>query len=288
MSGSFVLIASYPRSGNTWARIVFEKLRRGSNLSINALDGNLYGAERRLMFDTFSPVNAADLLPEEVEEFLPHVYRRFAEAISDTIFVKVHECARIKGGAGLLYPPEYVKSVLYFVRHPFDVAVSVAHHYALSLEAAVDLMADARAMPLAFTWLPEALPQYFGSWNDNVTSWIDSKSYQVTLARYEDLHRDPVAQFSRLAIAAGLAAPERQVAEAVEASRFERLKSEEEEHGFRERPSASPSFFRSGRARSWEGVLGSDLRERLVRQHEEVMERLGYTAEGGVVDLPVR
>jgi len=286
MSGTFTLIASYPKSGNTWARIVFERLLRGADLPINEMDGHLHGTARRLLFDTFAPVNAADLSYDEFERFLPEVYRHFAAGISDKLMIKVHECARTKLDLDWIYPPSCVSAVAYIVRHPFDVAVSVAHHFGFSHEEAVELMADDTRMRLAISWAPEALPVAYGSWSRNVSSWLDAEPYRVTLARYEDIHLDPVGQFLRLALAAELPVTRGEVARVVEASGFDQLRRDEVEHGFRERPSVSPLFFRSGQPRSWEGVLGADLQERLVREHGAVMERLGYAADGDVLSLP--
>jgi hypothetical protein len=179
-----------------------------------------------------------------------------------------------------------VTAVTYIVRHPFDVAVSVAHHFGFSHEEAVDLMADDTRMRLAISWAPEALPVAYGSWSQNVSSWLDAEPYRVALARYEDIHADPVGQFMRLANAAELPATRPEVSRVVEASGFDQLKKDEAEQGFRERPSVSPLFFRMGRPRSWEGVLGDDLQARLVRDHGAVMERLGYSADGEILSVP--
>jgi hypothetical protein len=76
----------------------------------------------------------------------------------------------------------------------------------------------------------------------------------------------------------------------VDTVNFERLRSEEQLHGFAERPRNSPQFFRAGKPRSWEGKLSVPLREQLVRDHAAIMERLGYAPDGSThpAPLPVR
>jgi aryl sulfotransferase len=280
VSGKLVLVASFPKSGNTWTRIVLERIRSGAGFPINGLDNRFQGMGRRLLFDSIFPVNAADLSSEEIENMLPGMYRQAAEESAQTAFVKVHDMVRRTGAGEWLFPPDCVSAAIYLTRHPFDVGVSNASHYGISVETAVEFLAE-DLVPGLSPSLPEWLDQNFGTWSQNVSSWLDRAPYPVAVARYEDLLRDPVPQFLRLAHAAGLAASADTVARAVESSEFARLQRYEADHGFCERPMTSTQFFRSGRMRSWEGVLDEKLRDRLVRDHGAVMRRLGYTADGG-------
>jgi aryl sulfotransferase len=282
MSASFVLIASYPKSGNTWTRIVLEKLRRGIDaaFSINDLDAKLHGILRRLVFDSFAPVNAADLLTEEMEVFLPDVYRLAAREIEGLVLIKAHDAAKRNLSGEWLYPPDCMPTVLYLARHPFDVATSTAHHLDISLESAVEIMADDGSTRAPHTTMSESLPQTFGSWSGNVESWLGNDSYRVTVARYEDLCSDPAGSFLRLAQAAGVDASAADVDAAVNSAAFSELQSEEQRLGFKERPETSSRFFRIGRPGTWRGVLSQALRDEIVRVHAPAMNRLGYGADG--------
>lgn len=282
MSGRFVLLASYPKSGNTWLRIVLEHLRRGVGhpFSINDLEAKYHGIKRRFAFDRLMPVNAADLLPEEIDVQMPDIWRRLSAEIDATTWLKVHDCAYRTRSGEWPYPPDCAADVIYLVRHPFDVAVSMAHHMGTSLERAVGVMAEeGRA---SYTSLAETLPQIFGSWSGNIESWLDNDAYNVTWARYEDLCTDPTAHFLRFAEAAGLRVTRGQVTAAVEAASFQNLQREEDRTGFRERVHPDRRFFREGRVGTWKDVLDDALREQLVRDHGRVMERLGYGADGSV------
>jgi hypothetical protein len=288
MTSKFCLVASYPKSGNTWTRLVFENLARGSvtPISINNMTGGVHGFGRRILFDALAPVNASDLLESEIESFLPAVFRHFAEQGTGQIFVKVHDCAHRSAMGEWLYPPDCVNAVAYLVRHPFDVAVSFAHHLSMTLEETVQIMGGADLVSSQIRALPLPLPQHLGSWSENVRSWLGSIPYRVTLARYEDIHADPVPAFHRLARSIGLQVTPTEVETAVEATRFDRLQKEEAVAGFREKPPSSPSFFRSGQPGSWEGKLDDALRARLFGDHAAMMERLSYRADGTVGPLP--
>jgi len=284
VKGRLVLVSSYPKSGNTWMRAVLEQLRRGPGwtFSINEMPSGFYGFKRRALFDSISPVNAADLLVDEIENMLPSIFRTMVEEDAYTHIIKVHDDVRRNASGDWLYPPDAVHAVVYLVRHPFDVAVSFAHHMNLSLPDTVALMQEGEIVSHLVDQLPLSLPQHMGSWSGSIASWLDAAQYRVIFARYEDLYADPVAEFGRVALAAGFSAPQEDIARAVGGTQFERMREEEKTSGFRERPPTSSSFFRAGRPRSWEGKLDQDLRDRLVKDHGPMMERLGYLPDGGV------
>jgi aryl sulfotransferase len=276
---NLILVAGYPKSGSTWVRFVFQALRRGA-VSLKEMEGDYYGARRRRLFDELAPANAADLLPEEIDNLLPDVFHALSDRPGAPHIVKVHDCAfQTKSGAWL-YPPDCVHSVIYLTRHPFDVAVSYAHHLALSAAEAVDHMATDDTVALSARRLRVPLHERLNSWSGNIVSWLDASPYHVVAARYEDLYDNPLMSFMRLAQAAGLPANEADVVRACESARFERLQEEERVRGFSERPRTSSQFFRAGKPLSWEGVLDEASRTKLTEDHRAVMARFGYDGEG--------
>jgi len=275
MSAQLVLIASYPKSGNTWVRLILETLRRDETVSINDIGIGAYGAQRRRLFDEFAPAEASELLPYEIEEILPDIY---ASMESDSpIFLKVHDRMRKTPSGKWLFPPQCVKALIYVARHPLDVVMSYANHRAIpAIEAARLMGNEEHVIPSAGTSLQRSLEERPGSWSSNVLSWIDGSPYEVTLVRYEDLYADPATEFARIARAAGIVVSEGIINRAVEATRFARLQREERTNGFRERPTYSPAFFREGRPDSWIGKLEVEFCQELMRTHSQAAERLGY------------
>jgi len=287
MTGRIILVSSYPKSGNTWARTVLEQLRRGPDwkFSINEMPSGYYGHRHRLLFDAVSPVNASDLFTGELYSMLPDVYRTLANEDDAVSILKVHDACRKVPSGEWLYPQDAVHSVIYLARHPFDVAVSLAPHLNISLPEAVDFMAVGAKSDQSATGLDLPLPQDLSSWSENVVSWLDHSPHNVTFARYEDMFADPLAQFSRIAKAAGFDPRNEHIARSLEVASFENMREEEQKSGFRERPRTSTAFFREGKPRNWEGKLDESLRERIVRDHGAVMSRLGYGADGSVTAI---
>ncbi|HLY07171.1 MAG TPA: sulfotransferase domain-containing protein, partial [Rhizomicrobium sp.] len=183
--------------------------------------------------------------------------------------------------------PDCVRTVIYLVRHPFDVAVSLAYHMNTTPEHTVQIMADDGSVRRPYRTLVKSLQQTFGSWSGNVESWLNNPAYRVSWSRYEDVCAGPVEHIERHARAAGLSVSREDVVAAVKASDFQELQREEKRAGFREKAKESRLFFRTGRPGTWKGVLDESLRARLVRDHGRVMERLGYGVDGETGPLPI-
>lgn len=282
---NLVLIASYPKSGSTWLRFIFETLRQGRAVSLNEMENGYYGAWRRVLFDDMAPVNAGDLFPAEIDNELPAVFRALSAETGDPILIKAHDAAGRSQAGDWLYPPDRTRAVIYLVRHPFDIAVSYAHHLGMTPDRAVALMGEDHVIGETIGRIRLPLHEHVGSWSGNVESWLGDTPYDVTLARYEDMLSDPLGEFRRMAASAGFPDAEDKVACAIEAGQFDRLSSQEAEGGFLERPRTSPRFFRTGRVRSWKGLIDETARTRLLREQGAVMARLGYGPGGEVLPM---
>ncbi|MGH6889119.1 MAG: sulfotransferase domain-containing protein [Rhizomicrobium sp.] len=287
MNGNLVFIAGYPKSGSTWLRFVLESLRRGTGeLSIADMTPGYYGGWRRLLFDEFSPVNAADLTAEEIDDTLPDVFRQLSGSGAGPFLVKAHDLLFRTQSGQWLFPPECVRVVFYLARHPFDVAVSYAHHLALPVGEVVAIMGRDSVVAKNSGTLRLPLHERIGSWSSNIESWLGETPYRVHAIRYEDVHADPVSIFSHAAAAAGLEHTAAKIASAAAAASFPRLQEQERQSGFSERPRTSTGFFRVGRPLSWRGELDDGARAKIAEDHASVMERMGYMDDGRVVSVP--
>src|SRR3546814_3504351 len=72
------------------------------------------------------------------------------------------------------YPTISVKAtlgVIYIVRDPRDVVVSAADHYGLTIDQAIEMMADHRARGRGTPG--NTVHELMGSWSDHVRSWTE-------------------------------------------------------------------------------------------------------------------
>ncbi|MBF0371818.1 MAG: sulfotransferase domain-containing protein [Alphaproteobacteria bacterium] len=276
MSG-FHWLASYPKSGNTWLRLALWALRHGRPGGIGDVVGWIPVSGGRTAFDAMLDIESSDLEWAEVELLRPRFYEAMARQATEPMLRKVHE-AWLRTPAGEpLFPPAVTLGAIYMVRDPRDVAVALSFHLDLSLDETIAFMADPAAGLFSKTtrlYRQFACPLL--TWSLHVESWLDTPDVRVLAVRYEDMVADLPAELGRVARFLGWSAEPEAVAAAIEGSRFDRLRSEEERMGFYEKPPGMERFFRRGEAGGWRDTLTPAQAARIERDHGAVMSRLGY------------
>ena len=281
MSAPLVWLASYPRSGNTWFRILIANTAAvwEGPVDINHLETAGEIASSRSLFDDQTLLDSGLLTQEEADAMRPAVYRSVAaEEASGTRFFKVHDAYTwnaanepLLGGIG--------RGAIYIARDPRDVAVSAARYFSRSIDQAIAGMNNIDTV-LSMSRKSQALQlgQKLLGWSGHVRSWLDQHEVPVHLVRYEDLMSDTAVIFeAALRFIGETAAPDR-IEKAVRHSSFEELRRQERAKGFRERFYAAP-FFRQGGVARWREVLTAAQADRIVEDHHETMARLGYLQE---------
>ena len=133
--GMIFWLASYPKSGNTWMRILLTNyLRRTEQpADINSLDDGPIASARQA-FDDHVGVEASDLTQDEIERYRPLVYEQMSEQATEQLFLKVHDAFTYTRYGYPLISKAATAGVIYLLRNPLDVAVSFAHHSATTVE----------------------------------------------------------------------------------------------------------------------------------------------------------
>lgn len=271
-----VLLASYPKSGNTWVRCFLTAWFNGG--AVKEL-GRLAAPAMlsvRQQFDDYTGVASADLGLDDIDRLRPQFHRAVAEDMEGPVFVKLHDRFYRNRLGDPVFAADACRGVVHIVRHPCAVAASYARHLDRTLDETIAVMANEEAM---LDWKADTigtlLPQRIGSWSSHSASWQDQKDIPRLTLRYEDLVREPEANFAAMLEFAGEDADRDRVARAVEASRFDTLQHLEAEGGFHEKPGDAP-FFRRGRADGWREELGDAQIDRIGDDHGAMMARLGY------------
>lgn len=271
------LIASYPRSGNTWVRAVLTALVRGDGaLDLNALEGPI--AADRAFIDDALEIETSDLLPDEERRLRPIAYRAGLPAGRRAFPIKTHDAwLPAAGAAEPPFPRERIDRVVLIVRDPRDVVVSFARYFGFTIDEAIDAMAHPRfSLGTSRTGLRPQVSQLVSSWSGHAASWLGS-GLPLTLIRYEDLVAAPVKGFAAIAGAFGHAADPARLAVAIDAARLDRLAAAEARNGFRESsPHAPNRFFGPGTPGGWSGTLTPAQAARIVRDHGAMMRELRF------------
>lgn len=290
-------LASYPKSGNTWFRLVAANLhgRQETPADINNLPERGGIASARQPFDNILLIDSGILTHAEVDRMRPMLHRYMAQE-KDSDFADPlqasEEADRIDAEAGLVKVHDSYTltdraeplmggigaagGAIVIVRDPRDVAPSLANHSARGIDQAIADMAD---MGFAFcagtNSQPNQLRQRLLSWSAWQASWLDQTDIPVHLVRYEDMQASPVETIGAALAFAGRPALPQALERAVELARFDRLQAMEADAGFREAPPGR-RFFRQGIAGGWRTELSAGQVARIERDHAAMMARLGY------------
>lgn len=175
-----ILLASYPKSGNTWMRFLI---------------ANLLHPDREVGLGNLHQL----VLDPEVS-----VKRDFDRA-SRPRFIKTHSS----------FDPRY-RRVIYVVRDPRDVALSQYH----DLRTLRQIDTEFPLETLIGRFLMGELNRDLGSWGDTAGSWLAARSGHpgFLLLRYEDLLESTTRELTRVAEFAGLPTTPERILQAVERS----------------------------------------------------------------------
>ena len=278
MSG-ILWLASYPKSGNTWLRAFLANLlaNRPEPVDINALPQFGWGDAKAELYEKVAgkPLSAMD--DAELHRLRPQVHRIMATMRGETLMSKTHNAFVTIDGVSMI-TPEVTAGAIYVVRNPLDVAISYAHHFGLDIDAAIEAMAfeDNHITTMnGFVW------QGLGSWRLHVKSWVEAKSINLHLLRYEDMVAKPKKAFGGVVKFLGLPAPPNRIAQAIKFSSFKVMAEQEKSKGFVERSANNDRFFRSGRSGGWRSVLSKDQVARVIEAQRDVMIEMRYLRKDG-------
>jgi aryl sulfotransferase len=278
--GAIVWLASYPKSGNTWLRLLLANLLRPSDApaDINRIDLNSFSLVSRRKIEEVALIETGLLTLAEVDRLRPRFIEAVAAQATAPLYAKTHDAYRLTAAGEPLLGRGTASAALYVVRDPRDVAVSLAHHSGITVSEAIrELNSDDSCMGMDRRRLTRQVPQSILCWSRHVESWTAQRDVPVHLFRYEDLLADPVGTFGGAVAFLGLTASEEAVIRAVRLADFTELQQQERRAGFVERQQKSTApFFRSGRAGAWVEVLSPAQSAAIAAAHRPMMERFGY------------
>lgn len=274
-----IWLASYPKSGNTWFRILLSHiLNTDKDLHyINDIDkilGSPMLAERRWM-NAVTGFDTTLLSHEETDQLRPEACSWYARGLKPKTCIKIHDAYTFLKDGRALVPEEISLAAVYFIRNPLDVAVSLAHHAKCPLDWSIQMMGNPH-----FT-IPEErhrhiqMRQKLLTWSQHVQSWLGSPINCLVL-RYEDMLDNPLKTFGKGLDFLDIHVSPGELQNALDAAAFGKLQQQESKSGFRERASPGQQFFRKGIAGDWKNMLEERQIVQIIENHAEVMRLYGY------------
>ena len=197
---NLIWLASYPKSGNTWLRILLSNYNKEDDnaIDINEIDSSIISSSRSI-FDSYSPFLASDLTDDEVDNLRASVYNQISKDNEEIVFIKTHDAFTQNTNGENIFPTSATKGVIHIVRNPLDVASSYAHHSNISIDKSVKTLNTQQTLSANPKLLNAQLRQKLLSWSDHYLSWKNAK-VPYLLIKYEDLLADTEEEFRRVII----------------------------------------------------------------------------------------
>lgn len=241
-----IYIVSYPRSGNTWMRVMMAEL--------------LYGDSGESIKD--------------LQFYVPdiHVATKRKDVIQFPVHaVKSHLPLKVRGPDAR--EVKHYKQVIYIIRDPRDVALSYYRY--LNRLGRYDFSFD----NFLLDWLKSRI--WPGSWHDHVNSWTGDEvvrfGVRLHFVRYEDLLADAASEIKKIAERFSLNPDDRDYGRIVSKASVSRMK-QKEQSGMRERETAKGfEFVGAAKNNNWKGALNSDQESLISDFAGNVMSHFGYT-----------
>ncbi len=258
-----VLLASYPKSGNTWFRFILFHL-----------------------YYQRMPVNSVEL-----DDF---INSKIGER-KQVKFKKTHACFAHAASLGIP-----ISGVIYIVRHPLDVLQSSLNYALLTGEKpdAIELDTWKRDWIESYVdhlghpaWRAE--PYFSASWAENVTGWLKQDTFPILTLKYEDALVHPNDCVKKIVEFLGLEIDSELIARCVTETSFDRLKEFENAELRKAKEEGKPvgrfssgarlqmaeqgmRFFNTGKNGSYKQVLPLDLLQKAESAFAPAASAFGY------------
>ncbi len=251
-------LASYPKSGNTWCRLFIQEVinikthfERTGNLNLSEIDdftintGNIVSS--RKWIDDELGIDSRLLSSQEIESARRKLGLSSSTFSNSLKFYKIHDSLYGFYKKKPIVPIEKCKGVVYLIRNPLDIIVSMKHFFLWSNDFTVKFLMDKNATLKLDNNSGPQVNQYLGSWDIHVNSWNEQKYAPILLIRYEDLINKTDYSFTKVSKFLNLTDDKKIISKAIKRTEFLKLKQIELKKGFKEKPFGTDLFFRSGK-----------------------------------------
>jgi Sulfotransferase domain len=238
-----IFIVSYPKSGNTWTRFLMANL----------------------MYPEKSPdfANLNLVIPDP-------------EALSKRALARLPRPRIIKSHQ--YFDPRY-RRVIYVVRDPRDVALSQYHFHIKRT-----LIDDSYPLERFVNRFVAGETSPYASWGENVAGWVATRynTPGFLLLRYEDMMADTPAELAKVVAFLKLDASPERVAQAVEHSSAERMRSMEKQQARQWSSTRNTRqdipFVRTAKSGNWKSEMPPAAIHTIETAWGPLMRWLGYEA----------
>ena len=283
---NIIFIASYPKSGNTWVRIIISLLIYASTVSkiknLKKFDfKKLNGIDMISKLKFFKNIDGYKLQEDGLldSSFTINNWINAQKIInknSKTNFFKTHNMGGKINGKNFTNS-DVCGGFIYITRDPRDIAISKAKYMNTSIDVSIERMLNDTSRIIH----PGRVVEYVNTWENHVLSWYGTKTIPRLMLKYEEMLFDPrkstkeIVKFININTNLLIKNDEETINYVVENADFKSLQSLEVARGFKE-SNIHSNFFRKGKSKQWEDTLTSNQINTIEKKLQVPMEYLGY------------
>src|ERR1700722_2653406 len=177
-TGGIVWLASFPKSGNTWFRILLANLMSGKSepADINNLDELNDGiASSRNEFESMTMIDSDLISHDDIDGLRPRVYEAISREATELCWMKAHDAYTLTSKGEPLLGKGVARAAVYLVRDPREVSLSLAFHNNTTVDEAIKLIngTDSTLGVRGNYGLASQLRQKLLGWSQHVLSWTE-------------------------------------------------------------------------------------------------------------------
>jgi len=270
-----IVIASWPKSGNTWLRSQLTQYISKTEIDLNNMASMVPIDSAKSLWKEYLGMDVSEVKGKDIFAHRSSMYATLDQKLGPKkrLFLKSHSAnVAIKGQHN--FNLDAIGKIVHIVRNPFDVLPSFANHMGLPVDKAWKSM---QSKALALNESDKQYSEFISSWEYHTQSFLAllPKKDKYLMIRYEDMKLRPITTFNKVIEFVGIKQDENKIIDSIWKSKFENLKSREEESGFKEAPSGR-TFFRSGKIGAFKDQIPEDIMAEMTEKYAGLMKTLGY------------
>ena len=275
-----IFIASYPKSGNTWIRILISSLINKNKGLFNFNDlKKIYMFSQLAYFNKLKNYNLNDDGVLDINFMVNNwinAQKKINEESIETKFFKTHSIRGVVNGK-YFTDPSVCGGFLYIARDPRDVVISKAKYMSTSLDESIDKLLNDEKI----TVCPNNVTEFVNTWENHVISWLSFKEVPSLIIKYEDMLKDTnktlneIIEFINKNSTFNIVKSNELLTNILESTNFQKLRNMEIKDGFEE-SSPHSMFFRKGQSEQWKKILSENQIKLIEKKLEVPMKYLGY------------
>ena len=291
MSKHIFWISSYPKSGNTLVRAIISALffSEDGKFQLDQLK-HTGQFERRDRLNLIKKINEEEFFNLDQLKILSKYWLTLQNKENMKVekgfgFIKSHS-SYVSMFNNWFTTLNNTAGYIYIIRDPRDIAISWSKHANLTYDDSISFMLNFNS---CIEWaqtnseLPDKIkPKTFlSSWDEHVLSWTKNNlDVPKLILKYEDLVYKKeeviriIVKFFEKNYKIRLNCNDEKIANIVESTSFEKLKSQESKYGFAE--ASKGAFFRKGEKNQWKNELNLQQIARLENKFRDFINKFGY------------